>query len=186
MVSAVVERMDNLVVSVSHTTRQCRDGERGEIDYHFIDEQLFRKMIDNDSFLEHAEVFGHWYGTSRDWVAEHLANSDDVILEIDWQGAEQVRRKMPGAVGIFVMPPSIEELRMRLQGRGQDADATIERRMTAAISEMEHYPEYDYLVVNADFDRATADLCAVIRATRVRTPLQQAALSNQLKNLVSS
>ena len=178
--------MDNLVVSVSHSTRQCREGERNGVDYHFIDQQLFSDMIENDSFLEHAEVFGHWYGTSRVWVAEHLAHGDDVILEIDWQGAHQVRRKMPESVGIFVMPPSIGELRTRLEGRAQDDDATIEKRMTAAIGEMEHYPEYDYLVVNDDFERAKADVCAVVRATRVRTPLQQVAFGRELDNLVSS
>ncbi len=186
LVSAAVQRLENLVVSVSHTTRQCRAGEHGGVDYHFIDEGLFRQMIDDDSFLEHAEVFNYRYGTSRDWVAKQLAAGADVILEIDWQGAEQVRQKMPGAVGIFVVPPSIDELRIRLEGRAQDDDETIERRMTAAIDEMKHYDEYAYLIVNDDFERATTDMCAVVQATRLRTHVQQLNLKTQLANLVSS
>lgn len=163
LVKALLKRMPDLAVSVSHTTRPPRPSERDGRDYYFVDEAAFRSLIEQDRFLEHARVFDHSYGTSRDWVEEQLAAGVDVILEIDWQGARQVRERLPDAVGIFILPPSYAALKARLEGRG-DKDATVRRRMDDAARELSHYAEYDFLVINDDLETARLDLAAVIRA----------------------
>ncbi len=173
LVNELVTRHEDLAISVSHTTRSPRPGEQEGINYHFISEAQFREMVRRDAFLEYAEVFGNLYGTSREWVESQLAQGIDLILEIDWQGARQIREKLPECTTIFVLPPSLEELERRLRGRGGDGEAVIRRRMEAAVLEMEHYREYDYLVINDDFHRAIGDLEAVIRGAGLRRELQE-------------
>lgn len=167
LIRALVGTDPEFVVSVSYTTRAPRLGEEDGVDYHFVDEGVFREMIDAGEFLEHARVFDHYYGTSHRAVAAQLAEGRDVILEIDWQGARQVRTAVPGALGIFILPPSRAALRQRLQGRKQDDEAVIERRMRDAESELSHYPEYDFIVINNDFGQALEDLRAILRARRL-------------------
>jgi len=183
MVKALLEQTGQITVSVSNTTRAARPGEVDGKDYHFTDIDTFRNMISEEAFLEHAQVFDNFYGTSRASVLELMAKGVDVILEIDWQGAQQVRKKMPEAISIFILPPSREELESRLRGRNTDSDEIIERRMRDAISEMSHYNEFDYLVFNDDFDTAVGELRAVILARRQRAEAQiagQQALLNAL------
>jgi guanylate kinase len=175
LVHALIERLAGIGVSVSHTTRRIRPGEVQGRDYHFVDVEAFRAMIARDDFLEHALVFGNYYGTSRSGVAAALAGGSDLVLEIDWQGARRIRELVPDAVSVFIMPPSLEELRHRLERRGKDDPATIERRMEAAREEMSHFEEYQYLIVNDDFARARDDLAAIVRAARLATPRQRAA-----------
>jgi len=163
LVQNLLGSMENLQVSISHTTRPRRPNEQDGRDYHFVDEAGFRALIEADQFLEYARVFDHYYGTSRTWVEQQLAGGCDIILEIDWQGAQQVRRQTPDAVGIFILPPSYGALEARLKERG-DAAATVQRRMDGAVAELSHYREYDYLVINDDLERAGRDLAAVIRA----------------------
>ncbi|MEQ4530172.1 MAG: guanylate kinase [Mixta sp.] len=161
-------------VSISHTTRGMRPGEQHGEHYYFVSKQDFETMIAQDAFLEHAEVFGNYYGTSRAAIDQVLATGVDVFLDIDWQGAQQIRQKMPTARSIFVLPPSKEELDRRLRGRGQDSEEVIARRMAQAVAEMSHYAEYDYLIVNDDFDLALLDLKTIIRAERLRMGRQKA------------
>lgn len=170
---ALLERMEGVTFSVSHTTRAPRPGERDGVDYHFVDREAFRAMVDQGEFLEHAQVFDHYYGTARSSVVEALAAGLDVVLDIDWQGARQVRAAMPQALSVFVLPPSREALERRLRGRGQDDDAVIARRMADAQRECAHYEEYDYMVVNDDFDTALAELGAIFAARRLRLEAQQ-------------
>lgn len=172
LVKALLQQTTALTVSVSHTTRAPRPGEVDGQDYHFTDPDTFRGMIAEQAFLEHAQVFDNFYGTARASVLELLAQGLDVILEIDWQGAQQVRQKMPEAVGIFILPPSREELEKRLRGRNTDSEEVIARRMRDAISEMSHYREFDYLVFNDDFDTALGELRAIILARRQQAPRQ--------------
>ncbi|VDZ68600.1 guanylate kinase (plasmid) [Klebsiella aerogenes] len=160
-------------VSVSHTTRNPRPGEVHGEHYFFVDHDKFRSMISEDAFLEHAEVFGNYYGTSREAIEQVLATGVDVFLDIDWQGAQQIRNKMPGARSIFILPPSKDELDRRLRGRGQDSEEVIAKRMAQAVAEMSHYAEYDYLIVNDDFDTALGDLKNIIRAERLRMSRQK-------------
>ena len=161
------------MLSVSHTTRSPRQGEIDGKDYHFVDSEVFQAMVGRGEFLEDARVFDNFYGTSQKAVEDQLAVGLDVILEIDWQGARQVRRLVPGAVGIFILPPSREALEARLKGRGQDNDTVIERRMRDAVSEMTHYSEYDYLVINDVFQVACDELAAIIKGNRLRIEGQQ-------------
>ncbi len=168
LVKALAERDANLCVSVSHTTRPCRPTEREGVNYHFIDRERFLAMAAEGGFLEHAVVFGHHYGTSLEAVQRKRAEGRDVILEIDWQGAAQVRLAAPETIGIFVAPPSVEALRQRLVTRGEDAMETIERRFKEARTEMSHYRDFNYLVVNDDFGNALADIEAIIRAERLK------------------
>jgi guanylate kinase len=172
-------------VSVSHTTRAMRPSEQNGVNYHFIDRATFRAMVDRGDFLEHAEVFGNHYGTSRRWVEERLAQGWDVILEIDWQGAVQVKQLLPGAVGIFILPPSRNTLLERLNRRGQDRPEVIAERMAKAVSEMSHYGQADYLVFNDDFATALADLAAIFRSNRLKTALQRARNVTLLDSLLS-
>lgn len=179
LVAALLQRDPAIRVSVSHTTREIRKGEREGVNYHFVDHQQFRQLLEQSGFLEHAEVFGNWYGTSQQWVEQTLAGGSDVILEIDWQGAQQVRRLVENTVAIFILPPSRHTLESRLTSRGQDDDSIIAARMAQAQSEMSHYAEADYLVINDDFDTALEDLAAIFRARRHRLQ-HQAALNREL------
>jgi len=155
-------------VSVSHTTRAPRPGEVHGEHYFFVDHDEFRTMIGRDAFLEHAEVFGNYYGTSRETIEQVLSTGVNVFLDIDWQGAQQIRKKMPDSRSIFILPPSKDELDRRLRGRGQDSEEVIAKRMAQAVAEMSHYAEYDYLIVNDDFDAALSDLKTILRAERLR------------------
>lgn len=172
LVKALLENMVGISVSVSHTTRAMRPGEVGGVHYHFIDVPAFEKMVAEDAFLEHARVFDNYYGTSRTGIEQQLALGMDVILEIDWQGARQVRRLMPETVGVFILPPSREALEERLRGRGQDSEEVIARRMRDAQSESSHYNEFDYLIINDDFDTALVELQAIVTCRRQRLAAQ--------------
>ena len=185
LVKAVLERDPALRVSISHTTRAQRPSEVPGEHYYFIGIEEFRRLRDAGEFLEHAQVFDNFYGTGRAQV-EALRNAGhDVILEIDWQGARQVRAAMPGAVSIFILPPSRGELERRLRARGQDSDSVIGRRMQEAVSEMSHYNEYDYLVFNDQFDAALAELRAIVHARRLRAPAQAERMRAVLAELLA-
>lgn len=173
------------VISVSYTTRAPRPGEQEGVHYHFVDEATFVSMIDAGAFLEHAEVFGRRYGTGRQRTEQLLASGYDVILDIDWQGARQVRSRIPSAQGIFILPPSLSELERRLRARSQDDEATIARRMREARQEMSHYGEYDYVIVNDDFDRALEQLAAVFIAGRLRCARQTRVLAPLITALLA-
>ncbi len=160
-------------VSVSHTTRNPRPGEVHGEHYFFVNHEEFRAMIAREAFLEHAEVFGNYYGTSRETIEQVLSTGVNVFLDIDWQGAQQIRQKMPQARSIFILPPSKDELDRRLRGRGQDSEEVIAKRMAQAVAEMSHYAEYDYLIINDDFDTALADLKTILRAERLRMSRQK-------------
>ncbi|ARS54437.1 guanylate kinase [Kushneria konosiri] len=185
LVRELIAATSQLGVSVSHTTRQRRAGETDGINYHFVDEPTFEAMIQRNEFFEHAWVFDRHYGTSRLEVEKRLTLGEDVILEIDWQGARQVRAQMPQAVSIFILPPSREALRERLSNRGQDDAATIDRRMRDAVSEMSHFDEYDYLIINDDFATAVNELRGLISAERLRMARVQAANQSLIGELLS-
>ncbi len=167
LIRALLESTPELELSVSFTTRPKRPNERDGIDYHFIDEKEFERRIESGQFLEYAKVFDHYYGTSRAWVERELAQGSDVLLEIDWQGAQQVRKIIPDTVSIFILPPSYKALEGRLRQRGADDQDTITRRMRDAVSEVSHYHEYDYMVLNEKFETALEDLRAIVRASRL-------------------
>ena len=185
LVKALLERDSRIMVSVSHTTRASREGEVNGVDYNFTQIDDFMKMVEAGLFLEHAQVFDNFYGTSRQWVEQRLAEGTDVILEIDWQGARLVREAFSQAVGIFILPPSRQALEERLRGRGQDSDEIIARRMQDAISETSHYDEFDYLVVNDDFETALGELASVILARRQRIEPQKAIHEAMIKDLLA-
>ncbi len=184
LVKALVESTSALEVSVSHTTRPMRAGEENGVHYHFVEADAFGKMVEQGDFLEHAQVFDNFYGTAESAVVERLEAGQDVILEIDWQGAQQVRKRLPDAVGIFILPPSREALEQRLKGRGQDEQAIIDRRMRDAVNEMSHYGEFDYLVVNDDFDTALDELRCVVTSQRLRRPAQEVRHGRTLQLLL--
>ncbi|WP_421620750.1 guanylate kinase [Alkalilimnicola ehrlichii] len=184
LVNALVRQDEAVSLSVSHTTRPPRPGEEDGVNYHFVDRDRFQALVAQGDFLEHAEVFGNHYGTSRSAVQALLDQGQDVILEIDWQGARQVRERMPGCLSVFILPPSREELGRRLTQRGQDEPEVIDRRMAEAVSEMSHYAEYDYLLVNDDFDRTLADLQAIFTANRHRLERQEPLLAETLRDLL--
>jgi guanylate kinase len=185
LVKALLETVDDIRVSISHTTRAMRPGEMDGINYHFVDEATFITMLNNNAFLEHAKVFKHYYGTAQTWVEELLANGKDVILEIDWQGAAQVRRLLPDCIGIFVLPPSPQALEERLTGRGQDDSAVINHRLAEAQKEMSHFVEADYVVINDNFDTAVSELRAIILSQRLKLANQQQKNCKLLKDLLS-
>jgi len=185
LVNALIEIMDDLKVSISHTTRPCRPGETDSVNYHFVTQEQFKRMLDDGAFLESAEVFGNYYGTSQHWVRETLTTGSDVILEIDWQGAQQVRRLMPEATSIFILPPSRRALEERLTNRGQDPADVIAKRMAAAISEMSHYAEANYLLVNDHFETALQELRAILIAGRLSLGKQQQRQALRLTELLS-
>ena len=172
LVTKLLGEMDNIQVSVSHTTRASRPGEQDAVNYHFISETEFESMVAGEQFLEHAEVFGNYYGTSESWVKRTLSQGIDVILEIDWQGADQVRKKFSRSKSIFILPPSKQALVERLRARGQDEAAVIEQRIAAATEEMSHYTEADYLVINDDFSVALQQLKSIIIGQRCLMPVQ--------------
>lgn len=184
LVKALVDTIPGLSISVSHTTRPRRDGEADGVDYHFVDAEAFEAMVAAGEFLEHARVFGNAYGTARSSVEEQLGAGTDVILEIDWQGAQQVRAALPDAVSVFILPPSRRELERRLRARGKDSEDVIARRLREAQSEMSHYHEYDYLVVNDAFGHALEELVAIARARRLRLAAQQERLGDTLEDLL--
>lgn len=175
-----------LVVSVSHTTRYPRPGEVDGKDYHFVDGVAFDGMVSRGEFLEHAQVFGNRYGTSRQAVADLLATGVDVTLEIDWQGARLVKELMPATASIFILPPSLEALQQRLQDRGQDDNEVIDRRMREAVSEMSHFDEYDYLVINDVFQEALDELVLIIRSGQLRLAPQCGRHAALLADLLAS
>ncbi|MGP3790221.1 guanylate kinase [Pseudomonas sp. B392_1p] len=185
LVKALIDSMPQVRVSVSHTTRNIRPGEVDGVNYHFVVREQFQAMLEGGEFLEHAEVFGNLYGTSQRWLEQALAEGYDLILEIDWQGAQQVRRLMPQARSIFILPPTQQALRQRLTNRGQDSDEVIDDRMREAVSEMSHYVEYDYLVINDDFAHALDDLKAIFRANQLRQDAQQQRHQQLLSELLA-
>jgi len=168
LIDALMREDPSLKLSISYTTRPPRPGEKNGVDYHFVDDATFLGMRERGEFLESAEVHGYRYGTSKRVITEALERGEDLILEIDWQGARQVRALHPDCVGIFILPPSIEELEHRMRARGQDADAVIRRRVENARGEMEHAGEFDYAIINKDFDTARRKLAEVIRAERAK------------------
>jgi len=172
LVKALLAETEGIEVSVSHTTRAMRPGEQDGVDYHFISQDEFENLVEADAFLEHAQVFDNFYGTARSSIETRLQAGADVILEIDWQGARQVRNWKPEAVSVFILPPSREALEERLRGRGQDSDEIIIRRMRDAVSEMSHHAEFDYLVINDQFERALQDLRTIVSSQRLRQPVQ--------------
>lgn len=185
LVKALLETLSGIEVSVSHTTRAPRSGEISGVDYNFISEKGFQQIVAKEGFLEYATVFGNSYGTSKALVEEKLAQGIDIILEIDWQGAQQVRRVMKGCCSIFVLPPSKQVLDDRLRGRGQDSEEVINKRMRTAVDEMVHYHEYDFLVVNDDFKTALNELVTIVRSQRLtmqRGKKVHTVLINQLLN----
>ncbi|MFM7275082.1 MAG: guanylate kinase [Gammaproteobacteria bacterium] len=186
LVSALTQSEPGVRVSVSHTTRAIRPGEVEGVNYHFVDHDTFSSMLERGEFLEHATVFGNLYGTSRLWVLETLSKGEDVVLEIDWQGGRQVRERLPEAVSVFILPPSLASLQSRLESRRQDGAEVIRERMRQAVAEMSHFDEADYLVVNDDFDQALAELRTVIRAGRLRLEAQRRRFGELLTELLSA
>ncbi len=167
LVQALVERTPGLTVSISHTTRPKRPSEKDGINYHFIDEKQFKEMIERKEFLEHAIVFHHHYGTTQAWVKETLAKGLDVILEIDWQGCQQIQALFPDCISIFILPPSLSDLEERLKKRNQDKHDIIQARLKDATETIKHIHEYQYLVINADFDQAVRELQHIVLASRL-------------------
>lgn len=184
LVKALIEAVPSIYVSVSHTTRKMRPGEQDGVNYHFTDHSTFETMIADDAFLEHAEVFGNYYGTSKQWVQDQLEQGLDVILEIDWQGAKQIKQLLPETVGVFILPPSQEALRERLEGRGQDDAETIDKRMSEARSEMSHFDQADFIIINDDFQLALSDLKALFRAQQLTKQRQQQLHGDLLQALL--
>jgi len=172
-------------VSVSHTTRDARPGEENGEHYHFVSVDEFKKQIEKNAFYEYAEVFGNYYGTSEAAIDAQLAQGTDVFLDIDWQGAQQVRMKKPSVTTIFISPPSKEELEKRLRGRGQDSDEVIASRMAAAQAECSHYNEFDYIIVNDDFDQALLDLMTIVSNQRLKCRQQTIAQQELFSNLLN-
>ena len=185
LVAALLAADKSVQLSVSHTTRQPRAGEIHGEDYHFVDRATFEAMIAHKDFLEYAEVYGNYYGTSVRWLREQLSLGRDILLEIDWQGAQQVRKLLPEAVSIFILPPSVETLGERLRGRAKDSDATIEARLAVVRSEIDHAAEADYLIFNEQLDEAVRDLIAVVRSQRLRTAKQLHVRGEQLRRMQS-
>ena len=185
LIKALMEQDQRVEVSVSHTTRPQRPGEVEGVNYFFISTETFHEMREAGAFFESAEVFGHFYGTSLTQLEARLSDGADVILEIDWQGAQQVRRLLPDSAWLFILPPSLEALKSRLQARGQDAEDTIDLRMRAARDEMSHWDEADYLIINDQFDVALEALQALVRSLRLRTGQQQSALQNLIEDLLT-
>ena len=172
LVKKLINDLSNIVVSISHTTRNMRPGETNGVDYFFVDDKEFLKMVDDSSFVEHAQVFNHYYGTSAAQIMERLKSGIDVVLDIDWQGANQIKSSFKDAVSIFVIPPSLEILKERLMNRQQDDSKTIAGRMHSAQDELSHYKDFDYLIVNDDFDIAASELQSIVVAHRLKIERQ--------------
>lgn len=186
LVSALVEGQPYIEVSVSHTTRKMRPGEIDGVNYHFVEEAAFVEMIKQGVFLEHAQVFDNRYGTSAQSIQDQLSKGKDVILEIDWQGARQIRQLVGECKSIYILPPSVAALRERLNSRGQDDETLIDRRMRDAVSEMSHYDEFDYIVINDDFEQAKSDLSAIFVSNRLLKSFQQEQQSELLADLLAT
>lgn len=172
LVCALLERERNIRLSISYTTRPPRPGETDGVHYHFVDEARFQRLYAAGEFLEHAQVHGNWYATSSMWLRGQIETGNDVVLEIDWQGATQVRALIPTAVHIFILPPSLASLKERLEKRGQDAPSVIARRLDAAKEEVRHWAEFDYVIINQSFAAAVEDLTAIVRSSRLRAAQQ--------------
>jgi len=179
LVDALLKREPNIKLSMSYTTRAPRQGERDGVDYRFVDKPTFEQMIGRGEFLEHALVHGNYYGTSKRWIDEELAGDHDVLLEIDWQGAAQVRRIFGAITGIFILPPSLTELRRRLEGRGKDSKEAIQQRLANAAEEISHVLEFEYIIVNDSFESALEDLLAIVRETRRGATVRRLARAEQ-------
>ena len=186
LVNAVLAEDSNVLLSVSFTTRAPRPGEVNGREYHFVDRATFGAMLERGEFLESAAVHGNHYGTSQKWIADTRAQGHDIIMEIDWQGAQQIRRLFPETVSLFILPPSLAELERRLRSRGKDSEATIRERMRNAADEISHVAEFDYVIINKDFEEARRDLAAVIRAVRLRASDVLTRVSAQLPELVDT
>lgn len=186
LVKALLKADPAIRLSVSYTTRTPRPGETDGRDYHFVNHAQFDKMLADSEFLEHAEVYGNFYGTSKSVISRELHAGHDLLLEIDWQGASQVRAHFPHCASIFILPPSFAALRTRLSGRGQDSDEVIERRLAAAAHDVAHADAFDYIIVNDDFDHALQDLVAITRSVRLEAPRQMdrhAALFDEFRRI---
>lgn len=186
LVKALLERDDAIRLSISHTTRAPRPGELDGVHYHFIDVATFQDKLGRGEFLESAEVYGNYYGTSQSWIEAQMAAGRDILLEIDWQGAAQVRRLMPATITVFILPPSLDELRRRLHARGTDSEETIARRLALAREDMSHAVEFDYVVINDDFQHAVDDLLAIARARRLTIDVQMARHAERLRALLDT
>lgn len=183
LVKALVDSMPNITVSISYTTRNKRPGEVDGINYYFIDRPEFERLIDHQDFLEHAVIFENYYGTSKSWVENTLAKGIDVILEIDWQGHQQIKRLFPNAIGIFILPPSLHDLQNRLINRKQDHADIIQKRLADAHETVSHLHEFNYVVVNDEFDKALHDLQIIVKASRLSEQRQAAKLVQLIDNL---
>jgi len=186
IVNAVLARDPNICLSISFTSRAPRPGERHAEHYHFVEAGEFERMVEAGDFFEHARVHGDWKGTARQSVEPQLASGKDVLLEIDWQGARQVRAKVPGAVSVFILPPSRDALEQRMRARGQDSEAVIAQRIAAAREEMSHYGEFDYVIVNEHFATAVDEMCAIFTASRLRREAQVARHGRLISQLLAS
>ena len=186
LVASLLERESGIRLSVSFTTRAPRPGETDGVHYHFVDEPGFRSLEAAGEFLEHAFVHGHWYATSATWLKAEVGRGHDVLLEIDWQGAAQVRRLIPEAVHIFILPPSLASLKERLEKRGQDSAEVIQRRLEAAREEIRHCGDFDYVIMNQDFARAVDDLSVIVRAARLTAARQQVRHAGLIAQLLHS
>ncbi len=184
LVTALREADSELAVAVSHTTRAARPGEENGVNYHFVSVDDFKVMVTDGAFVENAEVYGNFYGTSKAAIADELAKGRDVLVEIDWQGAAQVRAQLEDTVSVFILPPSRESLRDRLRGRGQDSDALIDKRMETAKDELAHWQEYDFIVINDDFDVAVADIQAIMRSSHMQREVQSRRQADLLVELL--
>ncbi|KTC98905.1 guanylate kinase [Legionella erythra] len=185
LVKHLTGTLDDIEVSISHTTRAKRPGEKEGADYFFVDEKRFLEMVNDNDFVEHAQVFNHYYGTSVAQINARLSAGIDVVLDIDWQGAQQIRRIFPQAISIFVVPPSLDVLKQRLQERKQDKEDVIADRMHRAQDELSHFSEFDYLIVNDDFEQAASDLTAIVKANRLTLQRQSAKVGKLLSFLLS-
>ena len=185
LVGALLKNMPDIKASISHTTRPMRPGEKEGINYHFVNEEIFLSLINKEAFLEHAQVFNHFYGTSKEWVEKTLSEGIDVILEIDWQGAEQIRGLIPESKSIFILPPSLEALEERLIKRGQDDPTVIKRRLAAAKEEISHYMMADYLLINDGFDETLVEFNSIILHERLKLQSQKQKNLNLLNSLLS-
>lgn len=186
LVNAMLQSATNMVISISYTTRPERPGEQNGVNYHFVDYSTFQKMIAKEEFLEHAKVFGHYYGTSRTKVVEQLERGIDVVLEVDWQGARQIQENFQNTVSIFILPPSKNTLLQRLHSRRQDNEQVIQQRMELAYEELSHYHEYDFLIFNDNFDYALSDLNAIVHAQKLCTENQKLRYKDLIAGLLEN
>ncbi|MDR1530500.1 MAG: guanylate kinase [Burkholderiales bacterium] len=185
LVHALLAREPSIRLSVSYTTRQPRQGEENGVHYHFVDQAYFDELSRAGEFLESAHVYGNWYATSATWIKSQIESGQDVLLEIDWQGAKQVRKLFPDSIQIFILPPSLVSLQERLEKRGQDSADVISRRMDNVREEFCHYVDFDYVIINQNFTTATADLVAIVRSARLRAPRQHIRHARLLRELIA-